>query len=224
MGQPIGSYYLMVADGIFHDREELNSYPHEATAQVGDYRFVDINNDGKIEQETDRAIVGNYMPDFYYGFTLELAYKGFDLGASFQGVYGNEILNIERRYLCGYAANNNCVREELNRFPFGEGLRETRKPTGYSQSWISTAFLEDGSYFRLQNLSLGYTIPDKCFKRTGIRKFRVYLQGTNLFTLTNYTGYNPEVNKNSSNALKPGEDYCSYPLQRTFTVGLNFSL
>lgn len=224
VGQPIGSYYLMVADGIFHDKEELNSYPHEATTQVGDYRFVDVNGDGKIEQETDRAIVGNYMPDFYYGFTFQLAYKGFDLGASFQGVYGNEILNIERRYLCGYSANNNSVREELTRFPFGEGLRETRKPTGYSQSWISTAFLEDGSYFRLQNLSFGYTIPDRCFKRTGIRKFRVYLQGSNLFTLTNYTGYNPEVNKNSSNALKPGEDYCSYPLQRTFTIGLNFSL
>ena len=224
IGQPIGSYYLMVADGIFHDKEELNSYPHEATTQVGDYRFVDINGDGEIDQETDRAIVGNYMPDFYYGFSIELGYKGFDLSAAFQGVYGNEILNIERRYLCGYSACNNSVREELSRFPYGEGLRETRKPTGYSQSWISTAFLEDGSYFRLQNLSIGYTIPDKCFKRTHIKKFRVYLQGTNLFTLTNYTGYNPEVNRNSSNALTPGEDYCSYPLQRTFAIGLNFSL
>jgi len=224
VGQPIGCYYLMVADGIFHDKAELMAYPHEATTQVGDVRFVDVNGDGKIEQETDRAIVGNYMPDFYYGFSIQLAYKGLDLSANFQGVYGNEILNIEKRYINGYAACNNSTTEDLNRFPFGEGERYTRKPTGYSQSWISTNFLEDGSYFRLQNLSLGYTMPDKWFHKIHMTGFRVYLQGSNLFTLTNYSGYNPEVNKNSSNALAPGEDYCSYPLQRSFTIGLSFNL
>ena len=150
--------------------------------------------------------------------------EGIDLSANFQGVYGNEILNLERRYLCEYACNNGNSREMFDRFPYGEGLRMTRKPTGYTQSWISTAFLQDGSYFRLQNLTLGYTMPNRWFKKTGISNFRVYVQGSNLFTLTNYSGYNPEVNRNASDPLKPGEDYCSYPLQRSFTIGLNINL
>jgi hypothetical protein len=89
---------------------------------------------------------------------------------------------------------------------------------------MSTFHLEDGSYLRLQNLSIGYTFPKKWLSRAKISNLRVYLQGTNLFTLTNYTGYNPEVNRRPGDALRPGEDYCSYPLSRTFTVGVNFNL
>ena len=83
---------------------------------------------------------------------------------------------------------------------------------------------EDGSYLRLQNLSLGYTFPDRWTRKAGISKLRLYIQGTNLFTWTKYTGYNPEVNNHASDALRPGEDYCSYPLSRTFSVGVNFNL
>lgn len=223
VGQPVGCYYLLVQDGVFHNQDELDSYPHFSSTQVGDFRFVDIDGDGVLEQDEDRAIVGNYMPDFYYGFGLTLGYKGFDFQADFQGVYGNEILNLERRYLLNMEGSSNMMKESLQRFPYGELNRATRKSTGNNGSSTSTFHLEDGSYLRLQNLSIGYTMPDKWFKNK-VSKFRIYLQGSNLFTLTNYTGYNPEVNKNSSDALRPGEDYCSYPLSRTFSVGINFNL
>ena len=224
VGQPVGCYYLMVQDGIFHNQEELNSYPHFDTTQVGDFRFVDANGNGILEKDADRVIVGNYMPDFYYGFSVNLSWKGFDLAAAFQGVYGNEILNLERRYLLNMEASSNMMRESLQRYPYGELNRATRKSSGNNGACTSTFHLEDGSYLRLQNLSLGYTFPDKWTRRAGISKLRIYVQGSNLFTWTDYSGYNPEVNKRAADALRPGEDYCSYPLSRTFSVGINFNL
>lgn len=177
-----------------------------------------------MEKDDDRVIVGNYMPDFYYGFGFELGYKGWSLSANFQGVYGNEILNLERRYLCNITASSNMMRESLQRWPYGEANRATRKTTGNSGACTSTFHLEDGSYLRLQNLSLGYTFPNKWLKKVKIRDLRLFLQGSNIFTFTNYSGYNPEVNKRADDALRPGEDYCSYPLARTFSIGLNFNL
>ena len=224
VGYPVGCYYLLVQDGIFHNQEELDTYPHFETTQVGDFRFVDADGDGVLDKDKDRVIVGNYMPDFYYGFSIRLGWKGLDFSAAFQGVYGNEILNLERRYLLNMEASSNMMKESLQRFPYGNLNRATRKSTGNNGSSTSTFHLEDGSYLRLQNLSIGYTLPNRWFKKAGISNARIYIQGTNLFTFTNYTGYNPEVNKRSSDALRPGEDYCSYPLSRTFSVGINFNL
>lgn len=224
VGQPVGCYYLLVQDGIFHNQEELDSYPHFPDTQVGDFRFIDVDGDGVLEEDDDRAIVGNYMPDFYYGFGFTLGYKGFDLSAAFQGVYGNEILNLERRYLCNMEASSNMMKLSLQRFPYGELNRATRKSTGNNGACMSTFHLEDGSYLRLQNLSVGYTLPKKWLSKAKIKNLRIYLQASNLFTITNYTGYNPEVNRRPGDALRPGEDYCSYPLSRTFTIGVNFNL
>ena len=223
VGQPIGCYYLLVQDGIFHNQEELDSYPHFDTTVVGDFRFLDADGDGVLEKDDDRVIVGNYMPDFYYGLGLTLGWNGFDLTANFQGVYGNELLNLERRYLCNMEASSNMMKLALQRFPYGELNRATRKSSGNNGSCTSTFHIEDGSYFRLQNLSIGYTFPNKWFQKAKINNFKIYLQGSNLFTLTNYTGYNPEVSRRTT-AVSPGEDYCSYPLARTFTVGLKFNL
>ena len=224
VGQPVGCYYLMVQDGIFHNQEELDSYPHFDTTTVGDFRFVDANGNGILEKDADRVIVGNYMPDFYYGFSVNLSYKGFDLAANFQGVYGNEILNLERRYLLNMEASSNMMKESLQRYPYGNLNRATRKSSGNNGACTSTFHIEDGSYLRLQNLSLGYTFPDRWTHKAGISKLRIYIQGTNLFTWTEYSGYNPEVSNHASDALRPGEDYCSYPLSRTFSVGINFNL
>ena len=224
VGQPVGCYYLMVQDGVFHNQEELDTYPHFAETLVGDFRFVDTDGDGVLEKDEDRQIVGNYMPDFYYGFGFQLGYKGFDLVANFQGVYGNEILNLERRYLCNMEASFNMMKESLQRFPYGELNRATRKSTGNNGACTSTFHLEDGSYLRLQTLSLGYTFPNRWLQKAKVSNLRIYLQGSNLLTFTNYTGYNPEVNRRADDALRPGEDYCSYPIPRTFTVGLSFNL
>ena len=221
---PVGNYYLLVQDGVFHDQQEIDSYPHFDSARPGDFKFIDADGDGKMEKDEDRVIVGNYMPDFYYGFGFELGYKGWSLSASFQGVYGNEILNLEKRYLSNVTASSNMMRETLQRWPYGEVNRATRKTTGENGSCTSTFHLEDGSYLRLQNVNLGYTFPNKWLKKAKISNLRIYLQGSNLFTLTNYSGYNPEVNKRADDALRPGEDYCSYPLSRTFSIGLNFNM
>ena len=224
VGYPVGNYYLLVQDGVFHDQQEIDSMPHFDTARPGDFKFIDADGDGVMERDEDRVIVGNYMPDFYYGFGFDLGYKGWNLAANFQGVYGNEILNLERRYLCNITASSNMMRESLQRWPYGEVNRATRKTTGESGACTSTFHLEDGSYLRLQNLSLGYTFPNKMLKKAKISNLRLFLQGSNLFTFTNYSGYNPEVNNHASDALRPGEDYCSYPLSRTFSIGLNFNM
>ena len=223
VGQPVGCYYLLVQDGVFHNQEELASYPHFDETQVGDFRFIDANGNGVLEKDADRVIVGNYMPDFYYGFGLELGYKGLDFSAAFQGVYGNEILNLERRYLCNMEASSNMMTLSLQRFPYGELNRATRKSTGNNGSSTSTFHIEDGSYLRLQNVSLGYTLPSRLTQKIGLERARIYVAGSNLLTFTHYTGYNPEVNKNSTDALRPGEDYCSYPLPRTVSLGLNLT-
>ena len=221
VGEPVGCYYLLVQDGVFHNQQELEAYPHFDETVVGDFRFVDVNGNGILEKDADRAIVGNYMPDFYYGFGLTLGWKGIELSAAFQGVYGNEILNLERRYLCNMEGSSNMMRESLQRFPYGELNRATRKSSGNNGASTSTFHLEDGSYLRLQNLTLAYSMPSSLMKKAHMGGVRFYLQGSNVFTFTHYTGYNPEVNKNSSDALRPGEDYCSYPLPRTFTFGVN---
>lgn len=233
VGKPVGCYYLLVQDGIFHNQKELDSYPHFSNTHVGDFRFVDANGNGVLEEDADRVICGNYMPDFTYGFNIGLHSHGVDLNASFQGSYGSEILNLERRYLCNMEGSSNMMKLALERAQVdyttntvtsGTLNRANRKSTGRNGASTSTFHIEDGSYLRLQNLTLGYTFPNRMTKRIGISNLRIYVQGTNLFTWTNYTGYNPEVNKRSSDALRPGEDYCSYPLSRTFQVGVNFKM
>lgn len=228
VGKPIGSYYLLVQDGIFRNEEDLKAYPHFDNARPGDFRFVDVDGDGVLDVNKDRAIVGNYMPDFTYGFNGTLAYKGLDFAVAFQGVYGNEILNLNRRYLDNMEGNVNGTVASLNRWQsatnIGDGFtnRANRKQTGYNAR-TSTWHLEDGSYLRLQNITVGYTLPSNWTKKLYIEKCRIYFSANNLYTWTNYSGYNPEVSLRNSNALTPGEDYGTYPLARTFMIGLNLT-
>lgn len=233
VGGQIGSYYLLVKDGIFKNEEELRSYPHFDTTKPGDFRFVDVDGDGVLDVEKDRAVVGNYMPDFTYGFSGTAGYKGFDLAIAFQGVYGNEIMNLTRRYLDNMEGNQNGTRLQLDRWQSaenpgnGEVNRANRKQSGYNAR-TSTWVIEDGSYLRLQNLTVGYTLPSKLTRKAYIDKCRLYVSANNLHTWTKYSGYNPEVsNKDKStdavNPLTPGLDYGTYPLARTFMIGINIT-
>ena len=227
VGKPIGSYYLLVQDGIFATEEQLKSYPHFDNTRVGDFRFVDVDGDGVLDTDKDRMIVGNYMPDFTYGFGGTLAWKGIDFAIAFQGVYGNEILNLNRRYLASIEGNVNMMRVSLDRWQSeenpgsGQVNRSNRKATGYNAR-TSTWHLEDGSYLRLQNIAIGYTLPKQWTRKFYVDKLRIYLSAQNLVTWTKYTGYNPEVSL-TTNALTPGIDYGTYPLARTFMVGLNIT-
>ena len=218
----------MVLDGVFKNEEELKAYPHFDNAQPGDFRFVDVNGDGEIDLDKDRAIVGNYMPDFTYGFSGNLQFKGIDFQFALQGVYGNEILNLNRRYLDNMEGNTNGTIASRNRWVSvdnpgnGQTNRANRKQKGNNLR-TSTWHIEDGSYLRLQNLTLGYTLPARLTSRAHISKARVYFSCENLFTLSNYSGYNPEVS-NRTSALTPGEDYGTYPLSRSFMFGVNLTV
>lgn len=228
VGEPIGSYFLLVQDGIFSTQAELDQYPHFDNTQVGDFRFVDVDGDGVLDPSNDRAIVGNFAPDFTYGFSNGFKYKGLDLNIAFQGSYGGEILNLSRRYLNAGEGNFNNTTEVLNRWRSesnpgnGEIHRANRKASG-NNARGSTFHMEDGSYLRLQNVSLGYSLPQAVLEKLNISKLRVYVTGNNLHTWTNYTGYNPEVNLRSGNQLAPGVDYGVYPLATTYSLGVNVS-
>lgn len=227
VGEPIGSYYLLVQDGIFENEEALKAYPHFDNAQPGDFRFVDVDGDGTLDLDKDRTIVGNYMPDFTYGFGGTLNFKGIDFEVSFTGVQGNEILNLNRRYIDNMEGNVNGTIAALDRWQSSENPgngntnRANRKQTGYNGR-TSTWHIEDGSYLRLQSMTLGYTLPKELTKKFAVDRLRIYFTGLNLATWTNYSGYNPEVS-GSSSALKAGEDYGTYPLSRTFMGGINIT-
>lgn len=229
VGKPIGSYYLLKYDGVFKNQQELDSYPHLANAKVGDFRFVDVDGSGDIDLDKDRTVCGNYMPKFTYGFGGKLWYGGFDMDFNFQGVYGNKILNLNRRYIDNMEGNVNGTKVALDRWKSPENPgsgwvnRANRKQTG-SNGRTSTWHLEGGSYLRLQNLALGYTLPRTFTQKFKVEKMRVYVSGQNLFTITDYSGYNPEVNARPSQNLTPGEDYGTYPLARTYMFGLNITL
>lgn len=234
VGQPIGSYYLPVVLGVFKNQQEVDSYPHYidspnnydlATSKPGDFKFADIDGNGVIDPDLDRAIVGNYMPKFTYGFSTSLAYKRFDLAIAAQGVYGNKILNLSRRYFYNHEGNMNNYADAVNRFKSeadpGSGMNVRANRVGKGNNGVtSTWHVEDGSYLRIRNLTLGYTLAEAIAKKGSMTKFRIYLSLQNPFTFTKYSGYNPEVS-NSSDVVKNGEDYGVYPTARTASIGLN---
>jgi len=228
VGGAIGSYYALVQDGIFATKEQLNLYPHFDNTRVGDFRFVDVDGDGVMDVDKDRAIIGNYMPDFTYGFNGSVGYKNFDLNFNIQGSYGGMILNNNHRYLSNMEGSVNGTTLVLNRWRSesdpgdGNTNKANRKATGYNTRG-STWHFEDASYLRLQNVSLGYNLPDRVAKKVHTRGIRVYVSGQNLLTITGYSGYNPEVSLRNS-STRPGEDYGTYPLARIFSTGLNITL
>jgi len=237
VGEPIGSYYLPVVLGVFKTQAEVDAYPHYidapanydlATTKPGDFKFKDSDGNGVIDLTKDREIVGNYMPKFMYGFSSSLSYSNFDLGIALQGVYGNKILNLSRRYfdnhegnMNNYAAADNYWRSETDPGS-GWDVRANRVSKGQNGT-TSTWNIEDGSYLRIRNISLGYTIPESLAKRINVTNAKIYVSIQNPVTFTNYSGYNPEVS-NRSEVTTNGEDYGVYPVSRTFSIGLNFTL
>lgn len=217
-GLPLGSFYGYVVDGIFQNQNELNSYPHQSAAGVGDLRFVDVNGDGILNSD-DRTNIGSPIPTFLYGINLSVAYKGVDLSADFQGQSGNKIYNSKE-----------TVRPDLYNFEQhvfdrwrGEGTSdiEPRSSAGGYNFQPSTRFIQDGSFFRLRNVTLGYTLGQAIADKIKMKTARVYVRGTNVFTITEFTGYSPEVASNS--AIENGIDNSTYPVSSIYSVGLNLT-
>ena len=226
VGSPIGSYYGYVNGGVFKDQKDIDNYPHYATAKPGDRRFIDVNGDKKIDAN-DRTSIGSYFPDYIAGLTNEFSYKGFDFSVAFQTVQGNEILNLQRRYLFNMEGNANQYIEALPYWksptdPGDGNVMLANRVTNANSAQISSFHVEDGSFVRLRNLTFGYTVNSRAFNNK-IKSLRLYVSAQNLYTWTKYLGYNPEVNARPDNTLSQGEDYGSYPLSRTIMGGINLS-
>ncbi|EDO13992.1 TonB-linked outer membrane protein, SusC/RagA family [Bacteroides ovatus ATCC 8483] len=207
-GEAIGSFYGYKIDGF--DAE-------------GNFIFADTDKNGVVNAN-DKVILGSPIPDFTYGLNINMEYKDFDLTVFFQGVQGNDIFN-QKKYTYYFDYSNNVVKEAMNGWTktnrnTGIPIMKTQNTSG-GNSLPSEFYIEDGSYLRLKNLQLGYSLPKKWLEAIRFNKLRVYAGVQNLFTLTQYSGYDPEV---SSNVLfSRGIDISSYPNARTFTFGFNAS-
>jgi len=216
-GYPIGYFRGFKTDGIFQNQSEVDAYPTiNGAVQAGDLRFVDINNDGVIDDD-DRTDIGNPLPSATMGLNLSLDYKNFDFVAYAFASVGNEIVrNYERNQRL-----TNKTSYALDRWR-GEGTSNTtpRVTTGAtSNTLFSDYYVEDGSFVRLQNIQLGYTFSDGAFNNKNIDKLRLYVSASNLFTLTEYRGYDPTTS--SGAPIGGGIDQGFYPNPKTFLFGLN---
>ncbi len=221
-GNSLRTLYGYKTAGIFQNKAELDAKPHWAGASPGDLIFVDVNGDGKITPE-DRTTLGSGIPKATYGLNLNFSIKGFDVSALFQGVYGNSITLADANFGGGRGFFNfleNLITDREQRW-HGEGTSTTqpklyfRGDPGHNND-NSDFFVQDGSYTRLKNLQIGYTLPSSLTKKIKIERFRVYVGGTNLVTWTKYTGFDPEI------ALAGNDSYSwDYPMAKTWIAGLN---
>ncbi|MDD7885116.1 TonB-dependent receptor [Flavivirga sp. 57AJ16] len=230
VGQPLGQWYLLRTDGIFQSQAEidahsLNGNPIQPFAQPGDIRFIDVNGDGSITDE-DRDFSGSSpWPTLQTGLQFAADYKNFDLSLQFVGIFGNEIFNSVRRELDSYQNTN--FRSDIN--PWTPTNTNTSDPrigvaTG-DQGLVDNArfssdrWLEDGSYIRLRNIQLGYNMNENLVNKIGMSKLRLYASAQNLFTITDYSGLDPDVQGNG--ILERGVDNGNWPSSRIFSIGLN---
>ncbi len=209
-GSPIGSFFGYTIDGFINSDEEGKNLPAQfgggVNNKAGNFKFVDINNDGIINA-SDRSIIGNPHPDFTYGLNASLTYKAFRLDLFGQGVQGNQIFNYVR-YWTDFPtfAGNRSLRMVNESWEPGKAnpMLPILRSNDVVSSQPSTYYLEDGSYLRMKNIQLTYTIPSKILSRVGIGRASVYVQGQNWFTFTKYTGLDPEINLRSSKRYRSG--------------------
>ena len=220
-GLPIGAFYGLQTDGIFQNQAEIDAHAVQPDAQPGDIRFVDADGDGVVEfgSEDDLAVIGNPIPEMTLGFNLNLDYKGFDFATSLYASIGNDAVRSYERFL----TYSNKSRLYLDRWT-GEGSTNTtpRASTNASNNYLfSDFFVEDASFLRIQNVQLGYSIPSSALEKLKMDKIRLYVSANNLYTFTNYSGYNPDVS--NANPTAAGVDLGQYPQTRTYTLGINVS-
>lgn len=226
-GLPIASYYGYIVDGVIKDDAEAAAAPKFGTyTRAGTFKFRDINGDGVITA-ADRTIIGNPHPDFTYGLNVNLGYKNWDLTLFAQGSQGNDIFNYVRYWTDFNTFQGNRSHEMLydSWKKQGDVAKLPRLNSGDATSQqISTYFIEDGSYLRLKNIQLTYSIPTGWSKKVGLSSAQIYVQGQNMFTITKYTGLDPDINLrrsgNDNQDIHMGIDEGAYPVAKSYLVGL----
>lgn len=242
-GLPIGSYYGMVSNGLItkSDYEKIKidalhqgekdyvlqgpAVANYSQVYIGDVKWVDVNGDNKITED-DRDIIGNNYPDFSYGISTSLSYKNFKLTANFDGQQGNDVINFSRYYIANLEGGVNSMAWGLDRYrdesnPGNGTVFRANRVAKNLNTKFSTFYVEDGSFFRCTNVTLGYNVSkNNLFRRMGVENLYLYTSVDNLFILTDYSGYNPDVDYNAGN-LVPGIDFGTYPLSRTWSFGVN---
>ena len=233
-GEPIGNFYGFINDGVFRDAEEVANSA-QTNRRPGQRRFVDVNNDGTLNSD-DRTIIGNALPDFTGGFNSSFSYKNFELNTLFQFSVGNDIVNatqLELEFLNGRQNNASTV---LNRWmpddltaPGNEWTNSTNPDTDVAAVGVNnnrdlhSRWVEDGSFLRLRNITLAYNLPLSNLNIRWMKAMRFYISGQNLITITDYSGYDPEVSLVQGDNIVLGFDYGAYPTPRIYTVGANIT-
>lgn len=219
-GLPIGTVYGYEEDGIFQNQEEVDAYASvQPEAAIGQIRFRDVNNDGTINDD-DRTIIGDVNPDFVWGISNSFSWKGFDLSFLVQSVVGADVINTLNIRFHNLDGRRNIPKSVYEAAWSGEGstnsFRQINLNNGNTR--FSDRFIEDGTYLRLKNLQLGYNVPTN--NLDWLSRARVYINAINLWTLTDYSGFDPEVSAFSGSSMK-GVDLGNYPQARTFIAGVN---
>lgn len=205
-GEPVGIFYGYNCLGV--------------DPTTGKLVYEDVNKDGVITAE-DRKKIGDPNPDFIYGVTNTFIYKNFDLSVFLQGVQGNDVFNGSNIYLASGIGEDNQLAIMVNRWKKPGDITKIPKQ---GDQLKSSRFIENGSFMRIKNVTLAYTLPQKYLKQLKLKSLRVFASGQNLYTFTTYTGMDPEVNYYSNDNVVMGTDFFTYPQSRTYTLGLNIGI
>ncbi|SJN25390.1 TonB family protein / TonB-dependent receptor [Sphingobacterium faecium PCAi_F2.5] len=227
-GSPIGMFYGFKVLGVATEENYKSVAPSAGSTnpmQPGDLYFEDVDGNGIVNDE-DKRIIGSPHPDFTYGFAINTRYKNFDLRASFNGSQGNKVLDGYDYYLYNMEGSGNQYADVAQRYRSasnpgnGEVYRASRGGTQSNSTRLSTFYLQDGSFLRMTNIILGYSLPTATANKLSLSGIRISASVDNPFTISKYKGYNPEPDYNQRGNLTPGVDYGLYPLVRSFNLGL----
>jgi TonB-linked SusC/RagA family outer membrane protein len=222
-GQPVGIIYGYKTDGIAQLDENVSNIPHFPTKTLrhGDRKYVDKNGDNKINKD-DYYELGNANPDFTYGMRNSFSYKNISLSIYLQGVYGNEIANFNRFSLESFDGKNNNSKAALDRWTESNPTNKYPRANAASSSFVmSDAIVEDGSYLRIKEITLGYTLPKNISNAININNIKLSVTASNIYTFTDYSGFDPEVSIYGGSVLGKGADYGAYPMSKSFIFGLS---
>lgn len=243
-GLPIGSFYGMVSQGIINAEEYANILIDKANQNtpdyvltgppvadydnvyIGDVKWKDVDGNGKITED-DREVIGNNYPDFTFGFNTSFNWKGLSFSTTFDGQYGAEVINFSRYYIANQEGGVNTMKSGVDRYrdetnPGNGMIYRANRAAKNLNTKFSTYFVEDASFLRCTNITLGYNLSNQFLNRLTINNVYVYGTVDNALMLTDYLGYNPDVDYNSGN-LAPGIDFGTYPIARTYSLGVKLS-